>query len=172
MITDSVRPPVMAVCALIAVALGTGFVSLPSTVAGNNIRPVIRDCDTSNRPVGCDMAGPMVGALRFMQNKQGDLVFTVAVWRGDPNTTYNIILFTGATYDDSFYDATGIIGTLITNGHGVGRTDRITVPAITLQDPRFGPLAHTDHINLFAGVTVLTATGIDYTVPAPSSTVS
>jgi len=46
------------------------------------------------------------------------------------------------------------------------------VPAALLQDQaRFGPLVHTDHVNLFqaSGLTVLTAGRIDFVVPAAAA---
>ena len=164
----SPRIAALAACVCIA-ALSIAVGGTGTAAASTNVRPLVKDCDATNRPAGCDMEGPVVGTVRYQQNEQGDLLLLVVVRRGDPNTAYNIILAPGPNHDDSSYETTGIIGTLTTNGRGSGHTEWLVVPASLLQDQaRFGPLAHTDHLDLFevSGLTVLTAGRIDFVVPA------
>lgn len=125
----------------------------------------VYDSDSGGFGGPVDMRGPEIGTVSYSQ-PAGNLALRIKIEFGQPSTTYRVFLTCGPAH--SMACGFVAIGTLVTDPAGAGAS-AITVPAVVLLAPPFGPGYRNDHIDLLRGVGdlskgVLTAGAINYFV--------
>jgi len=125
--------------------------------------------DNDNNGLGgpYDMTGPVVGMVNYKQDNDGNLVLTIRIADGRPNTTYHIYLTVGPSHvgAEGFVD----VGTIATDANGIAKSKTVTVGDFPLVFP---PGYRTDHIDLMKALKdhsagVLVAGALNYYKPTP-----
>jgi hypothetical protein len=80
----------------------------------------------------------------------GALTLRVKLRDAAPNTTYNIYFACGGTLHSEISCVFRLLGTLTTNKHGNGKSDRFTVALEFLHGAAPGP-GHVDIVNVLGG---------------------
>lgn len=151
--------------ALAAAVVAAGAMAFEATADGDFSDRLLYDCGPLGTPL-CgddrDMAGFDAGWATSHQRRNGDLVVSVAVRRGDPNTEYSVVLWCGPTHAAS---GPFVVGSGVTTG-STGRANVTFVATAAQLASACGPGSHTSHVDLDSELpSTLTATGITWSLP-------
>jgi hypothetical protein len=150
---------------LTAAVVAAGAAASGATAAGGSSDRLLYDCGPLGTPLCAedrDMVGFDAGWVTSHQRRNGNLVVSVAVRRGDPNTEYSVVLWCGPTHATS---GTFVVGSGVTTA-STGRANvRFTATAAQLASA-CGSGSHTSHVDLDSELpSTLTATGITWSLP-------